>query len=99
MQENLRSLHHRTGSTIARFVKRKIRLPYIYIYIYISFAASVEKVVVPHRIKIILLYGLCKSCGIILCSWHMWQNINRHLAYLFKGMSRFNRDFLACVYE
>jgi zinc finger SWIM domain-containing protein 3 len=34
-----------------------------------------------------------------LCSWHMWQNANRHLGYLLKGGSRFNKDFLACVYE
>jgi zinc finger SWIM domain-containing protein 3 len=34
-----------------------------------------------------------------LCSWHMWQNANRHLGYLLKGGSRFNKDFLACIYE
>jgi zinc finger SWIM domain-containing protein 3 len=34
-----------------------------------------------------------------LCSWHMWQNANRHLGYLLKGGSQFNKDFLACVYE
>jgi zinc finger SWIM domain-containing protein 3 len=34
-----------------------------------------------------------------LCSWHMWHNANRHLGYLRKGGSRFNKDFLACVYE
>ncbi len=33
-----------------------------------------------------------------LCSWHMWQNANRHLGYLLKGESRFNKDFLACIY-
>jgi zinc finger SWIM domain-containing protein 3 len=34
-----------------------------------------------------------------LCSWHMWQNANRHLGYLLKGRSQFNKDFLACIYE
>jgi zinc finger SWIM domain-containing protein 3 len=34
-----------------------------------------------------------------LCSWHMWQNANRHLGYLLKSGSRFNKDFLACVYK
>jgi zinc finger SWIM domain-containing protein 3 len=34
-----------------------------------------------------------------LCSWQMWQNANRYLGYLLKGGSRFNKDFLACVYE
>jgi zinc finger SWIM domain-containing protein 3 len=34
-----------------------------------------------------------------LCSWHMWQNANRHLGYLLKGGSQFNKDFLACAYE
>jgi zinc finger SWIM domain-containing protein 3 len=34
-----------------------------------------------------------------LCSWHMWQNANRHLGYLLKSGFRFNKDFLLCVYE
>jgi zinc finger SWIM domain-containing protein 3 len=29
----------------------------------------------------------------------MWQNANRHLGYLLKGESRFNKDFLAYIYE
>jgi zinc finger SWIM domain-containing protein 3 len=34
-----------------------------------------------------------------LCSWHTWENANRYLGYLLKGGSRFNKDFLACIYE
>ena len=33
-----------------------------------------------------------------LCSWHMWQNVERHLGHLLKNESQFNDD-LACVYE
>ena len=35
----------------------------------------------------------------VLYSWHMWQNANRHLGYLLKSGSQFNKDFLPCVYE
>ena len=34
-----------------------------------------------------------------LCSWHMWQNVEKHLGYLLKNESQFNADFLACIYE
>ena len=34
-----------------------------------------------------------------LCSWQMWQNANWHFGYLLKGRSRFNKDFLAYIYE
>ncbi|KAK4589136.1 hypothetical protein RGQ29_019930 [Quercus rubra] len=34
-----------------------------------------------------------------LCSWHMWQNVEKHLGHLLKNDSQFNADFLACIYE
>ena len=34
-----------------------------------------------------------------LCSWHMWQNDEKHLGHLLKNESQFNDDFLACIYE
>ncbi|XP_050259003.1 protein FAR1-RELATED SEQUENCE 5-like [Quercus robur] len=34
-----------------------------------------------------------------LCSWHMWQNAEKHLGHLCKNDSQFNVDFLACIYE
>ena len=34
-----------------------------------------------------------------LCSWHMWQNAEKHLGHLLKNDSQFNADFLACIYE
>ena len=33
------------------------------------------------------------------CSWHMWQNAEKHLGHLLKNESQFNADFLACIYE
>ena len=35
----------------------------------------------------------------VLCSWHMWQNAERHLGHLLKNESQFNDDFLACICE
>ncbi|XP_050264156.1 protein FAR1-RELATED SEQUENCE 5-like [Quercus robur] len=34
-----------------------------------------------------------------LCSWHMWQNAEKHLGHLLKNEPQFNADFLACIYE
>ena len=34
-----------------------------------------------------------------LCSWHMWQNAEKHLGHLLKNEYQFNDDFLACIYE
>nr|XP_023929565.1 protein FAR1-RELATED SEQUENCE 5-like [Quercus suber] len=34
-----------------------------------------------------------------LCSWHMWQNAEKHLGHLLKNEPQFNTDFLACIYE
>ncbi|XP_075674731.1 protein FAR1-RELATED SEQUENCE 5-like [Castanea sativa] len=34
-----------------------------------------------------------------LCSWHMWQNGEKHVGRLLKNESQFNDDFLACIYE
>ena len=34
-----------------------------------------------------------------LCSWHIWQNAEKHLGHLLKNESQFNDDFLACIYE
>ncbi|KAK9993848.1 hypothetical protein SO802_023551 [Lithocarpus litseifolius] len=34
-----------------------------------------------------------------LCSWHMWQNAEKHLGHLLKNDSQFNDDLLACIYE
>ena len=34
-----------------------------------------------------------------LCSWHMWQNAEKHLGHLLKNDSQFNADFLVCIYE
>ena len=34
-----------------------------------------------------------------LCSWHMWQNAEKHLGHLLKNESQFNSNFLACVYK
>ncbi|KAL4614081.1 hypothetical protein ACB092_07G029500 [Castanea dentata] len=33
------------------------------------------------------------------CSWHMWQNGEKHVGHLLKNESQFNDDFLACIYE
>ena len=34
-----------------------------------------------------------------MCSWHMWQNAERHIGHLLKNESQFNDDFLAYIYE
>ncbi|KAK4564321.1 hypothetical protein RGQ29_006403 [Quercus rubra] len=34
-----------------------------------------------------------------LCSWHMWQNAEKHLGHLLKTEPQFNADFLACIYK
>ena len=34
-----------------------------------------------------------------LCSWHMWQNAEKHLGHLLKTEPQFNTNFLAYIYE